>query len=135
MPGLKGKFIELDPHGKYGFEHIQQSMSKPEQTRLVWLVHNVRSANSSLRYAPTSEAVGKEAHLLDGRVSVYCGQGAYVEGWLDTVPAGASNAKATIVEVTSVPKPPSRGQDMRWHHDGYRGFWQKYLKTRGWVRA
>ena len=128
---LKGTLIELGPD-KYGFENISFTMSKPEVIRLVWPIINIGPANGNLRYANTREAIGKEAILRDGRVGVYVGQGAYIRGVLENGP----NTKAAIVEVTTVEKPKVRaGVEVRWHHDGYRGFWQKYLKRTGWVQA
>jgi hypothetical protein len=128
---LKGTFIQLEP-GHYGFENISHSMTCPEQTRLIWRVINVGHRIGNLRYAIVDEAIGKEANLHEGRVSVYCGHGAYIQGELE----GGANAMAAVVSVTTIPKPKVRGiVEVRWHHDGYHGFWQKYLKRTGWVRA
>lgn len=130
---LKGTFIEIEP-GKYGFENISQSMNKPEQIRLVWPVTDVSNARNSMRWVGVDDALNKEATLAQGMVSVYCGQGAYITGYLE----GGAEAKAAVVEVTEVPRPKVRNHvEVRWHHDGYHGFWQKYLKStgKGWVRA
>jgi len=124
---LKGTLIEMEP-GKYGFECISHNMTKPEQVRHIWRIDDVTQARGNLAWANVLEAVGKEATLRESRVDVYCGHGAYITGFV--------SSKADIVEITPVPKPPVRAHvQVRWHHDGYRGYWQKYLKSKGWVQA
>jgi hypothetical protein len=134
---LKGTFIKFSLIGgtpdRYGFENISQNMTKPEEVKLIWTVINPACRNS-LGYVTVEEALGKEATLRDGVVSVYCGYGRCIVGELE----GGKDAKAAVVEITEVPRPKVRNHvELRWHHDGYRGFWQKYLKStgKGWVRA
>jgi|SRR6516164_2379077 hypothetical protein len=132
---MDGTIIKLP--GGYGFENISQSMSKPEQIRMVWQIQ-ITQARGSMSYCRVEDAIGKTAKSIGtGRFSIYMGYGAYLEGVFgngrEPTPG---DVKALSVDVTPVARPKVRpGVEVRWHHDGYRGYWQKYLKTKGWVAA
>lgn len=126
---LKGKFIKMWS-GQYGFEHISQSSLTATETRLVWPMDNLTSRG--MCYCTVDEAVGKDAcyvsDIAGRRVDVYVGNGGYI--------VGTVAEQAQICETTAVVRPKLRpGVEARWHHNGYRGYWQKYLKTKGWVEA
>jgi hypothetical protein len=134
---MEGTIIKL-PDGSYGFENISHYTDRPEQIRMVWQVR-LTQARGNLAYARVEDALGKTAKTTGGggRLSVYIGYGAYLEGVFGNgTETNPGDVKAISVETTAVPKPKVRpGVELRWRHDGYRGYWQKYLKTKGWVTA
>jgi hypothetical protein len=71
------------------------------------------------------DAIGREATIQDGRVSVYCGNGNYLDGGL----VDGGQTKSIKTETIDVPRPKCR-VETRWRD----GRWEKLLR-KGWVAA
>lgn len=119
---LQGSIIKLE-NGEFGFESKSTDFNRPQMIRHVWPMVHCRV--TGFRGADPAEAIGKPATCADGHINCYLGQGAHFGGVL---PQGGST-KATILEVTDIPRPKIRpGIETRWHNGG----WQKLLR-KGWV--
>lgn len=121
---LQGKIVSL-AHGVLGFEYFATDLNKPIRYRQVWQIGANRTRGMS--YAAPAEAVGRDASLVDGRVSCYLGNGNYLHGELPEL----GKTVALFVDEMPIPAPKvKRTTQTRWHY----GRWEK-LTRKGWAAA
>ena len=122
---MKGTILKRD-NGKLAIECLSFHYAKPEMTRHVWEIDSYTF--TGLWRGNEGHAIGREATISDGRVNVYLGNGAYLEGRLKD----GGQTHAVVVETIPVPSPKVRKDvETRWRD----GRWQKYMKRGGWIDA
>lgn len=117
---LQGTLIQF-ANGTLAVEYQCAMTNEPKMIRHVWPLGHYRT--SGMSYCRIEDAIGKTASVRDGYVSVYLGNGNYLNG---TLTEGGST-KSLETSVTDIPAPKCR-TETRWRN----GRWEKLLR-KGWV--
>jgi hypothetical protein len=119
---LTGKLIQFDAR-TLAVEYQATIYNEPKVIRNVWPLGYYRFRGMSA--ISIEDAIGREATIQDGRVSVYCGNGNYLDGGL----VDGGQTKSIKTETIDVPRPKCR-VETRWRD----GRWEKLMR-KGWVAA
>ena len=115
-------------HGQICIEDSYIEDSAPVQHTLYWPVTEEAFYDRAIEVFPEIADGGKQELRQLGTASYYFTRGSGER--VDIRILGGGQTKAIAVEHADLPKPKVRnGIETRF----YRGGWQKYLKTQGWV--